>query len=155
MNYQIRPVERGDTYHIYALMNREDVCMWTSLSAPVTWDRHEVWFDRYVDSKLGVMFVLEYDGKVVGEVHCDPCETNGIRGASIHVALQPEARSKGIARWMLKRTMPIAHELQNVTCLLATIRPENKKSIRCFSSLGFRYHSAQGELNCYVWGEKT
>jgi len=154
MSYVVRPAYLEDTYHVYALMNREDVCMWSTDSMPKTWDMHEAWFDRYVGNKLGLMFLLEHDGVVKGEVHYDPCETDGKIGAGSHIALQPEMRGQGIGRWLLESTIPCAYDVKGVKFLLATIRPKNVDSVECFSSCGFEYLSTKGNgdnaMACYI-----
>ena len=157
MSYIIRPAHTEDTYRVYAMMNRADVCMWTTCGQPRTWDIHEAWFDRYVDNKRGLMFLLEKDGDVVGEVHYDPCTVDGVTAANSHIALQPALRGQGIGRWLLESTIPCAYDIKGVGFLMAPIRPSNHKSIKCFSSCGFEYHSTTGgvgsEMCCYVHKE--
>jgi GNAT superfamily N-acetyltransferase len=150
VSYTIRAAYRGDTYQVYALLNREDVCMWNTKGSPVTWEMHEAWFDRYFTDN-GLLFLLDCDGAVGGEVHYDRGEENGVVGASAHIALQPEARGRGIGRWLLKSTMPHAYDKYGALFLLAIIRPLNKKSIDCFTSCGFKYHSTKGMAR-YVHG---
>ena len=147
MSYTMRAAHEGDTYQVYALLNREDVFMWSSTGSPRTWDIHEIWFNRY-DNENNLLFLLECDGVVMGEVHYDRGESGGIVGANAHISLQPEVRGRGIGHWMLESTIPKAYNIQGVSFLLAIIRPLNQRSIDCFTSCGFEYHSTNVYNGC-------
>ncbi len=95
------------------------------------------YFNHY--ARTGSSFVAEINGKVAEFILAKA--TSNIHGPSKqvwleYVAVQPEARRKGVGRRLLSRVVEYAHK-KGVTLLYTTLNPNNPESARLLVKQGF------------------
>src|SRR5436305_1500377 len=69
-------------------------------TAEISREQHHVWFARMLSDPNCTLFIIEEDGSPIGQVRLDRA---GPDVAEVSIALDPDARGKGIGREALRR----------------------------------------------------
>lgn len=65
---RLRMLTRDDLPMTLAWRNHDDVRRWFKTSAVLTMAQHASWFERYLESDNSHMFIVEHQGRPVGQV---------------------------------------------------------------------------------------
>ena len=97
--------------------------------------QHHAWFTRKLADPDCVLFILEENGRPVGQLRLDRV---GSDLAEVSIGLDLEARGRGLGREALRWAIPEAQRLLGVKCLKAQVKPNNVSSLAAFAAVGFR-----------------
>ncbi len=65
---RLRLIEESDLHETLSWRNRDEARVWFKTSTPLTYEQHANWFhQRYQPSETDFLFVVEADGKLVGQ----------------------------------------------------------------------------------------
>ena len=108
---------------------------------PIAWRDHCAWLDERLADPATEIYLLELEGKPVGQVRLQ--QAGGEHAVDIYVV--PAARKRGVA------ARAIAHVLKQATLpsVVARVKAGNAASRRLFAAAGFTANSQEGEMIVY------
>ena len=113
--------------------------------AEIDLNSHLAWFERKLNQKECLMFIMMDDGQKVGNIRLDV--TDGVGEISYMIA--PEYRGKGYGKKMLILLEAELNEIgADVKTLTAFVLKDNIASMRCFLDNGYTGEDA-GDSFCY------
>jgi RimJ/RimL family protein N-acetyltransferase len=104
------------------------------------------WFERSLGMEKRLLYVVERHGVPIGTVHFD------LEGdsAEISMTVAPAFRGRGLASAIVSRAIEeVMTECPSVHNIVAQIKPENARSIRCFERAGFEHVGSEDDLLNY------
>jgi len=136
MNIHVRPAGKQDATFLWSLRNRPDVYRHFRNPLPVSWEEHVAWMmPRILGPHLDMLFVLEYEGVLVGQFRLDKA---GNKSVEVSISLLQEYRGKGIARQALKNAIMYVREQGHAQEIIAEIHQDNIASQHLFEGAGFQ-----------------
>jgi len=131
----LRPATAEDAAPLWRLANDPAVRRAALASAdPIPLQSHLRWFKRRLASPGSCIWVLDFQGLVLGQVRYDQTDA---QTAEIAISVAPAFRQRGLATKLLEMTCPRASQRLGVRRLRAIIRQENLPSARTFAKAGF------------------
>lgn len=131
---KLRLAQDNDLMFFFNLKNDITVLESSFITSPVPLETHTAWFAKKLKDANCYLFVIENDGKPMGQVRVDIFKNIG----EFNLAVVPAFRGKGYASWGIKRA---AHEVffqrQEVQQMRAFIKPGNVGSVKSFARAGF------------------
>ena len=94
---------------------------------------------RAVDDHTGLPFVIEYQGKIVGQLNVANMLYGSVSNAVIGYWIVPEVAGKGIMPTAVALVTDYLFNAVGLHRVEIDIRPENDASLRVVQKLGFRY----------------
>jgi RimJ/RimL family protein N-acetyltransferase len=137
----LRPATREDVQLIFHWRNEPDIVRLGSLQREVTWTEHEKWFAEALSSQRRQIYIVEREGRSIGQVRFDRGEKSD---CVISVYLAPEFTGQGWGIEAIKNACELAFELWPVESVLACVRAENHAGQSAFRKAGFK----QSEGSC-------
>ena len=118
-------------------------------SEPISWNDHQNWMRLITKDKDIILLIAQKDLADIAVVRFETKEKYA--KVTIHINLNPTARSKGLSRNILLSALNHAKEIKdyNGYTLSAQIKKINIPSIRLFKSLGFKETKNVSELTTY------
>lgn len=135
--------------------DREDLLVWRNdersramfiSSEPVTPEQHESWFEASLQNPNRFLFIGMNLGEKVGVSRFDVIPEK--LTAEVSINLNPKMRGKGLSFEFLSLSIETFQKIKPCR-LTATIRPENKASIRCFEKCGFAFDGSDENFQRY------
>ncbi|MFM5905470.1 MAG: GNAT family N-acetyltransferase [Micrococcales bacterium] len=94
---------------------------------------------RSLDDKSGMPFVIEYQGKLVGQLNVANILYGSVSSAVIGYWVVPEVAGKGVTPTSVALVTDYLFNAVGLHRVEIDIRPENAASLRVVQKLGFRY----------------
>ncbi|WP_017732990.1 UDP-2,4-diacetamido-2,4,6-trideoxy-beta-L-altropyranose hydrolase [Nafulsella turpanensis] len=104
---------------------------------PIPWEKHVSWFNRKLAQEDSTLYLLEKEGKAVGQVRfdADPEERNTF---IISYSMAPEVRGQGLGEAVLQNALRVfQQERKGEVILHALVKERNLASVRIFENLSF------------------
>jgi UDP-2,4-diacetamido-2,4,6-trideoxy-beta-L-altropyranose hydrolase len=134
MSLSLRLANANDAGLLWGWAN-DPVCRNNAFdSNPIEWETHVRWLDQKLAAPDCRIWILEKDGRSVGQIRYDRKE----KCAEIDFAVAPEARGQGLGTTLLKLSAPQACDGLRVEKLIGFVKQENRASIRAFERAGFQ-----------------
>jgi RimJ/RimL family protein N-acetyltransferase len=130
----LRPAVLADMELIFAWRNRPEIIDLATSRRAVSWDEHAAWFPAAVVDEDRLMFLIELDGRPVGQLRFDRVSPDCCQ---VTIYLLPEFTGKGIGTRALALGCSRAFEQMPVGRLRAFVRDDNLPSVAAFSKVGF------------------
>jgi len=113
----------------------------TSPDAPASFDfRRQIRaLLRQQTDQIGLPFVIEISGEVVGQINVGNILYGSVSGASIGYWISPEFAGRGIMPKAVALVIDYLFTTVGLHRIQIDIRPENKASLRVVEKLGLRY----------------
>lgn len=131
----IRKAERRDLSFLYYLRNEPEVRAASWRVSIVDTDEHLDWFDKVIDDPNKILFILENNGVLVGQVRYD------VDGeiAEVNVSVSNQHYGNGYASEGLSESAKLLFEDNPaIRIIFAHIKPDNLASIRTFEKAGYQ-----------------
>lgn len=133
-----RPAVEADSQWIWSWRNSPGVRETALDQNEIPWQRHEAWFIRQLNDRLGALLVAEEAGNARAVLRYDTADGQADE-AAVSIYLDPDLRGRGIGpavlaageRW-LRANRPC------VVRLLATVKHDNAPSRRLFEGADYR-----------------
>lgn len=136
----LRPVEREDLKRLHELWQDVELAMLAGGAwSPWPLAAEEKDFDKHLEDEDKSDFVIEADGKVIGDIGLHREDRNRRDGtASMGVSiLDREYLGKGYGRDAIAVLLDWAFRIQNYRRIWLETLGRNERAIRCYRSLGF------------------
>lgn len=135
----LRPVERDDLKALHDLERNVELVMYGgSAWYPVPLAAYEKDFDEHVKDEDKSDFVIEVDGKIIGDIglHREKNRRAGV--ASLGVGINdPEYVGKGYGRDAINVLLDWAFRIQNYRRIALETMAVNERAIRAYRACGF------------------
>lgn len=100
----------------------------------VPWDRHRAWYAQAARDLGKVLLIASHDGTPLGMVRFD---LHGADEAEVSINVNPALRGQGLSRPLLAAACAWAFEHLPLSQITARIKPNNLRSLRIFTGVGF------------------
>ena len=113
----------------------------TNPYAPNVWDTRGMLRSllRALDDHTGMPFIIEYQGKIVGQLNVANILHGSVSNAVIGYWISPDVAGKGIMPTSVALVSDYLFNVVGLHRIEIDIRPENGASLRVVQKLGFRY----------------
>ena len=108
---------------------------------PVLWENHRQWFEALMQDPDRRQYILERDGKSVGQIRIarEGCS------AEISYSVAAEERGKGYGSALLTMIVPAAEKaFPDITALVGQVKTDNAVSAKTFEKCGYRRKESSG-----------
>jgi RimJ/RimL family protein N-acetyltransferase len=106
-------------------------------------EQHHVWFKGKLADPECALFIVDDDGKPVGQLRLDRVHPDLVE---VSIGLDVEARGRGLGREALRRSVGEAQRLFGVKTVKALVKPDNASSLAAFAAAGFHVVAEDPEL---------
>lgn len=135
MALRLRKAEKKDMDTLFVWANDAQVRKYAFHTEKISHDEHVAWYARRLADKDCSIFLLESDGKSVGQVRFE-IEAGE---ATIDYSVDALERGKGYGTDLIKMGMQQLKEMRpDVKTYLAQVKYENMASAKVFEKCGFR-----------------
>ena len=149
----IRPARFEDSPILFRWRNDPQTRAASGTRDELDWPDHDAWVARALADDHRRLYIAERDddGSIVPVGMCR--FDLSVRGdeAEISINLNPAERGKGLGGAILAAGIAAFRaDVRPVNALRATIRPENRASVRLFERSGFERSGGDGEFDYYA-----
>lgn len=146
----IRNVTKNDSELLFNWRNEDSVRIFSRNSHLLTWEEHEKWFNKIINSNTGesLIYIFEKSGKKIGMTRIDKAVGDS---SEISIILDPKFRGKGLSKQLLSTTLDIIAKDFTYERIIATVHQDNIASQRAFKALGFRVLRQNQLFITYQW----
>ena len=95
----LRLIEEVDLELTLSWRNRDDARIWFKNSNPFSFSQHRAWFQRYQDKDDDFLFIVEFDGRPVGQAAIFDIQWETGIAEIGRFLVAPEASGKGYIHW--------------------------------------------------------
>lgn len=131
---RLRPAGRDDAELIWYWANDPTTRANSFDSRPIPWDRHLEWYAAKLTSDDARIWMLEIDGRAVGEIRYDRSPD---RLGTISYMVAPEERGRGYGVALLRMSLPLACQELALRSIEGLTFSANQASARAFERAGF------------------
>jgi len=130
----VRGAVESDCEQIYKWANDDDTRAASFNSGPIDRETHSNWFSQRLQDSNCLMLVCRDDqGHSLGLVRFDLAGDEAI----ISINLDPNMRGRGLAGFIIIRTVDELFKRYNISRVSAFIKPQNLRSAKAFERAGF------------------
>ena len=140
--YKMRKATPADKRLLFDWANEEEVRKNSINSRKISFEEHEVWFDKKINSPGCVIFILEMNGRPVGVVRFEFNEEE--KAWEIGYSIELNFRGMGLGKIIINKGI----HLLNHYPVIGYVKEENRKSQAIFNSLGFINDGRHVVKNC-------
>lgn len=135
MALRLRKAEEKDVDTLFVWANDAQVRKYAFHTEKISYDEHVAWYARRLADKDCCIFLLESDGKSVGQIRFE-IEAGE---ATIDYSVDVLERGKGYGTDLIKMGMQQLKQMRpDVKAYLAQVKYENLASAKVFEKCGFR-----------------
>jgi RimJ/RimL family protein N-acetyltransferase len=139
--FVLRKAKKKDGLDVFNWRNDPDTRKASFSIEKITYEAHEQWFENFLKSTSGVMYIGVYEGTSVGVVRADKDE----KGFEISWNVAPDKRKKGFGKQMVKALI----DKLDATCF-AKVKPTNTASQKIARFSGMRLLKETPTMLIYV-----
>jgi RimJ/RimL family protein N-acetyltransferase len=148
-NVILRAIEREDLRRLHELERHVDLAILGGGAwRPVPYAAIEKNFEKHLDDDDRSNFVIEIDGKVVGDIELHSRDRRS-RVSALGIAISdPEYVGRGYGREALRLFLDWAFRIQNYERIWLDTWATNERAIRCYQAVGF---VEEGRLRRHIY----
>lgn len=133
-NLRLRKVEENDIELIFNWSNDKDVRKNSFHMQPIKWEEHVKWFKNIIENKNVCFFILENDGKPIGQIRIKfEKDDEGI----ISFSISKEFRGFGFGKEILKLIEEQLNKINMKCKLIGLVKRDNIASQKSFVINGY------------------
>lgn len=133
----LRPLRREDLPMTLAWRNRDDVRIRFKSSATIAPDQHARWFEAYIDKPGDHVFIVEHDGRAVGQVAVYAIDAGKGEAEIGRFVAAPGESGKGHIRAAISGLVALAGREWGLRRVYLEVFADNERAVRLYRSLGF------------------
>ncbi|HEY3970185.1 MAG TPA: GNAT family N-acetyltransferase, partial [Solirubrobacteraceae bacterium] len=131
----LRAARAEDAELLLAWRNDPQTRHWSRSAREIGAEEHASWLGQMLADSSTRLWVAEVSGGPIGHVRVGPRTED--ETAEVHIALTPEARSRGLGTAILVQVAARALADPLLGTLCAYVKPGNEASLRAFARAGF------------------
>lgn len=128
-NLTLRKVNEEDCRFLFDLANDPTVRATAINPQPIPWENHVGWFNKKLSSEGTYMFILEREGRPLGQARYELKDGTWDIGYSI----LHEERGKGYGKIVIEKSLQAMPRVP----ITAVVKPDNVASVKVFRALSF------------------
>jgi UDP-2,4-diacetamido-2,4,6-trideoxy-beta-L-altropyranose hydrolase len=133
MLLKARPVRESDLITCFEWANDAEVRRSSYNAATITWEDHIKWFDKKLQDPCSNFYIIEYEGKPIGQIRFE-----GQEEKLISYLIAPEMRGKGLGRMILEKGVTqLLQDSEGVKKISGYVKRSNIASCKAFDKAGF------------------
>jgi len=141
---RIRRAQEEDLMLYFSWANDPEVRHNSFNQEPISLEKHEHWFRSKLTNPNAFLYVLESDGKPVGQIRFDIGGEDNALVAEIDISVAPEARGRGFSLHLFKHGIAaFAAEAPLPITLQGSVKASNEASCQAFLQAGFNEEAQQ------------
>tara|TARA_Y100000589_G_scaffold300319_1_gene310360 strand:+ start:2179 stop:2649 length:471 start_codon:yes stop_codon:yes gene_type:complete len=154
---RLRPAEQSDAASVFEWRNDPWIVSLSTSGQSVKREQHDAWFSRMLDREHHLFWIIESrcgEGMGIVKVDLAPDQTAVITAYLLKLFI---GKGRGPEAIILA-TQKAFEQWPELKCINAFIRPENDRSIRAFSRVGFVEDSkgdARNEVKMSIYRPKN
>ena len=140
----LRLMEESDLQTILAWRNRDEARVWFKNSGKIAFEAHLAWYKSYLQKEDDFFFLVEANGKPVGQ-----CGIYDIDNGSAEIGrflVAPEMAGNGFIGRSCAEIIRFSTGFLNLSYLFLEVMEENARAIRLYEHHGFIEESRSGDL---------
>ncbi|MFA5898725.1 MAG: GNAT family N-acetyltransferase [Hyphomicrobium sp.] len=137
---ELRLIEERDLAATLSWRNRDDARIWFKTKDTIAADDHRAWFARYLGKEDDYHFIVEVDGRAVGQ-----CAVYGTYGCGLgeigRFLAAPGESGNGYIRRSCALLVKFSAEVLRLQYLYLEVYENNARAMRVYSACGFSEES--------------
>ncbi|MGX6642744.1 GNAT family N-acetyltransferase [Legionella pneumophila] len=139
MKYTLREFNLNDAELLFSWRNDPVIYLKSSRKEPVTLDEHNKWFNEMLHSDESHIFIMECDGKPIGQIRYNRNEDDSLK---LSIFLIPEFQHKGIGSELLLNSFTLLKQDDKPIKIVAEVLVDNTPSHLFFQKHSFMLDTA-------------
>jgi UDP-2,4-diacetamido-2,4,6-trideoxy-beta-L-altropyranose hydrolase len=131
----VRRVQEQDCRLLWDWANDPETRAASFNSAWIPWAEHRHWFSHKLEDPDRVLLMLEHEQ--LGPIATVRFHPHGELASEIGLTISPEWRGRGLAKYVLEKSVAVAFERPALQQVHAFVKPGNKSSAHAFRKAGF------------------
>lgn len=133
----LRLIEESDLETTLGWRNRDDARVWFKTSSPLSLEQHQAWFHRYLNKDDDFLFVVEADGKLVGQASVYDIQWDKGLAEIGRFLVAPESSGKGYIGKACEALIRLCTDKLTLRYLFLEVIEANNRAIRLYQRNGF------------------
>jgi diamine N-acetyltransferase len=133
----LRLVKESDLETTLDWRNRDDARVWFKTSSPLTLEQHQAWFHRYLNKDDDFLFVVEAEGKLVGQASVYDIQWDKGHAEIGRFLVAPESGGKGYIGKACEALIRLCADTLSIRYLFLEVLEANDRAIRLYQRNGF------------------
>lgn len=133
----LRLIEEADLETTLSWRNRDDARIWFKTSVPLTLEQHRAWFHSYLNRDEDFLFVVELEGKPVGQASVYNIRWDEGSAELGRFLAAPDARGKGLISQACGELMEFCRASLGLSYLYLEVLETNEQAIRVYKRNNF------------------
>jgi diamine N-acetyltransferase len=126
--------------------NRDDARIWFKNSQIITPDQHRAWFSQYSAKDDDFLFVIESQGRPVGQASVYDINRVGGSAEVGRFLVAPEASGRGYAGLACSELLRFCANTLELRSVFLEVKENNEKAIKIYARNGFREEARAGGM---------
>jgi diamine N-acetyltransferase len=143
---RLRLLDRRDLEATLAWRNRDEARVWFKSSGQIAPADHEAWFERYRLRDDDFVFIVEADGRPVGQASVYGIDWAARAGEVGRFLVAPGEAGKGYLGRACRELVRFCHGALGLTYLYLEVLPGNDRAIHLYTRAGFVEEGRTGGL---------
>lgn len=144
---RLRMIEESDLSMTLAWRNRDDARIWFKSSTLLSMEQHHSWFCNYLERNNDFLFIVESDGRPVGQVSVYDIDWLKRSGEVGRFLVSPEAAGRGKMKAACSLLRDLCRESLELRYIYLEVLAGNERAYNLYSSIGF---VEEGRDECVV-----
>lgn len=145
LHCQLRRAKASDMQTCYTWANDPETKKQSFRTHEISLEEHSNWFQRKINCSDTFYYILEYQGRAVGQIRFDLKKE-----AVLSYAIAATQRGKGFGTYLLKKGAErLQKDLKSKVTITGLVKSENAASNRTFTKLGYQKTSYKKAKNIF------
>lgn len=143
---RLRPLAADDLEVTLAWRNRDDARKWFKTAEVLLPAQHQLWFEKYQCREDDIVFIVEVEGKSVGQVAVYVIDREKSRAEVGRFLVAPEAAGKGYLFSACRLLLDLCRCELGLKSVYLEVFEANQRAIKIYRDLGFTPAGSANEL---------
>lgn len=142
----LRLIEESDLEKTLDWRNRDDARVWFKTSNLLTLEQHQAWFHRYLNKDDDFLFVIEAEGKMVGQASVYDVQWDKGSAEIGRFLVAPESSGMGYISKACEALIRLCIDKLSLRYLFLEVIESNDRAIKIYQKYGFSEERRYGGL---------
>lgn len=138
MDLVLRKATSADMHQVYCWRNEKETVDKMGLVKLINLTDHQEWYRKSIVSPFVLFFIIECDGKPIGQIRYHVEILDGIPAGKVSINITAKMHGRGIATQAFILGKAETKNLKFCTFTYANVRVDNIASIRAMENAGYK-----------------